>query len=163
MKYHTFDGVMDERQKILKGFKNKKKHTLAPDSAEKQFRPLQRNYAELKKAKKQLQFEGESVQLESAEALFVVKKDEIIVSAEGKKRSFGIHQTTLSDGTKQDRAYPKDGDGVVTLRGDKVLELIAAFKGADHPCNFRDFVVAQVKDHSESEDIKPDSSDKLYV
>lgn len=148
MKYHHYEGVVEEKQKQLKKLAKREKQTLAPGSAEKQFRVLQRNYSTLRASQKRLDYsdaEASEVMLVEGSARVVVRPKEFQIESHGKRRVFGVHQVELKDGSGQKRAYPLDGDGVLSLPGSQLAEFVGEYKKTRREMSFEEFVKTQLR------------------
>lgn len=147
MAYHKFGDFVHTKRKDLKGFLGKSQHTLAPDSAEKQFRVLQRNFSEIKRRQRDLfEVQGSPVDQMTTQAgdVIAMKKDQFDVTSDGKTRTFGVHTRVLKDGQKFTRAFPIGGDGVMSFSGAKAVKLLDDYKSSPLGVGFQEFVIAQV-------------------
>lgn len=116
MKYHYYDQLPLAKRRDLRGFLKKPEHSIAPDSAEKQVRVIQRNYDEIRKIRK-LDLGEEEV---SSRRLFddedpdaeivVLSRREIQVKQHGREGTFGKHKTVTKEQKKPYRLYPKGRD-----------------------------------------------------
>jgi len=150
MKYHYFDTVVGQKNKDLKKIKNKSQVTLAPGSAEKQAKLIQRNYSHISKAQRKLdpEFDADVTEtLELEDATVTVEATAVTVEQRGKKRRFGEHEVSLKDGKRQRRLFPLDGTDCITMPGKEILRLITEYKGTDvaTDLDFQAFVIKQTK------------------
>jgi hypothetical protein len=147
MKYHYFTSIVKEPNKVVKSFKTKKAHTLAPVSAEKQSKLIQRNWDKIKQTKLSFDANGnDNATLKIEDATVTVDKEEIVVEQNGRKRSFGIHERELLSGKTNKRLYPKDGTGITTLPGHELNSLLNEYKTKPRKISFQDFVDKAVND-----------------
>ncbi|MBS0652350.1 MAG: hypothetical protein JSR39_02360 [Verrucomicrobia bacterium] len=156
MKYHYYDQLPLAKRRDLRGFPKKAQHSIAPDSAEKQVRVIQRNYDEIRKIRK-LKLEEADVSYtrlfdeEDPDAeIVVLSKMEVQVKQDGRERTFGIHETVTKEQKKQYRLYPKEGTGIVRASGPEVLDLIEDYKQKQAATSFQEFVIASAKDGEKS-------------
>ena len=123
MKYHSYEGVTQEKLKQLKKFKGKEAHTLAPSSMNADFRHMQANFPRIRNIQRELEDAAKS-DLEIDGIGFEIKKEEVSVLREGKRNTFGFHDIQTPEGVKQKRAFPKSGERVVTIKGKEVFDLV---------------------------------------
>lgn len=143
MKYHYYEFVPFEKDRVVRNFHRKIVHTLAPGSAVKQAKVIERNYTEIRELRRQLfklnGKESAKIKVEDA-AIEIHKNGELRVEQRGRKRSFGMHETTRADGKKQKRLYPKAGNGVIALSGPKVKTLVDEYNENQPSISFQKFV-----------------------
>jgi len=144
MKYHNYEDITREKLKQLKKFKNKESHTLSPASTESNFRHIQQNFPKLRSIQRELDAEADRAKLQFGQVAFEVAQDEISVFHESKKSTFGVHEVSMN-GAKQKRAYPKSGDGVVTLPGLQVFELVQSYKKTPRTMSFQAYVAQNIE------------------
>lgn len=147
LKYHTYEGVTQEKLKQLKKFKGKEAHTLASSSANTDFRLMQANYPKIRNIQRELDEAAKSVEIDGIG--FEITKEEVSVLGEGKKNTFGFHDTQTSEGVKQKRAFPKSGEGMITIPGKEVFDLVQKYKKTAPKMTFEEFVA------NERENIPP--------
>lgn len=144
VKYHNYEDITREKLKQLKKFKNKGSHSLAPASTEGSFRLIQKNFPKIRNIQRELDAEAERVKLQFDQVEFEVSQEEISIFHDGKKNTFGVHETIMN-GAKQKRAYPKSGDGVVTLTGQQVFELVQSYKKTFPAISFQEYVAQNIE------------------
>lgn len=145
LNYHKYDGIINEKNRNLRYFPGKPSHTLAPSPTKLGFRILQSNYPQIRSLQRRLETEAETVKIQVNEVEFEVKKEEIGIILDGKKNTFGVHEVTRKDGVKHKCAYPKTGEGVITMTGAKTFELVKSYKSTKPAVSFEEYVAMNIE------------------